>query len=124
MNWPAPRGSDAGQLHRDPLSISPNDPPAALINFIAAVREITPPTWAALDDIKRRGLKLTDVNGMIAAAARHRARWRPVLAAFGWLPTADGRGVVNPLMGPARLALPAPLDAECRAALDLCRFAQ
>jgi hypothetical protein len=105
------------------LSISPTEPPPALINFIAAVRAISPTTWAALDDIKRQGLKPTDVNGMIATAARHRARWRPVLAAFGWLPTADGRGVVNPLMGPARLSQPAPLDPECRAALRLCRLA-
>lgn len=123
MNWPAPQRHDAGQLHRVPLSISPSEPPAALIKFIAAVRAITPPTWAALDDIKRQGLKRTDVNGIIATAARHRAGWRPVLAAFGWLPTVDGRGVVNLQMGPARLSPPAPLDPECRAALDLCRLA-
>lgn len=124
MKWPAPPESDAGQLHGDPLSISLKEPPPALIKFIVAVREIAPPTWAALDDIKRQGLKLTDVNGMIAAAARHKARWRPVLSAFGWLPTEDGRGLVNPLMGPARLASPAPLDAECSAALHLCRLSR
>lgn len=123
MKWPAPQGNDAGQLHRDPLSISPKEPPTALIKFIAAVRAISPPTWAALADIKRRGLKRTDVNGMIAAAARHRAGWRPVLAAFGWLLTEDGRGLVNPLISPTRLSPPAPLDPECRAALDLCRLA-
>ena len=38
MNWPAPQGNDAGQLHRVPLSISPTEPPPALINFIAAVQ--------------------------------------------------------------------------------------
>lgn len=123
MNWPAPQGNDAGQLHRVPLSISPTEPPPALINFIAAVQAISPPTWAALDDIKRQGLRQTDVNGMIATAARHRARWRPVLAAYGWLSTVDGRGVVNPLLGPARLSPPASLDPECRAALYLCRLA-
>ncbi|OJY71900.1 MAG: hypothetical protein BGP16_16055 [Sphingobium sp. 66-54] len=122
MDRPAPQRHDAGQLHRVPLSISPSEPPAALIKFIAAVRAITAPTWAALDDIRRQGLKRTDVNGMIATAARHRAGWRPVLAAFGWLPTADGRGLVNPLMGPPRLSPPASLDPECSAALHLCRL--
>jgi hypothetical protein len=56
---------------------------------------------------------------MIAAAARHGARWRPVLARFGWLRTADGRGLINPTLGLTCEMPPAALDAECRAALDL-----
>lgn len=119
MGRPAPRGSDAGQLHRDPLSISPNEPPAALIKFVAAIHALSPSTWAAVEDIERQRLKLTDVNGMIAIAARHRARWRPVLARFGWLRTADGRGLINPTLGLACDVLPAALDPECRAAFDL-----
>ncbi|MFC3100672.1 hypothetical protein [Altererythrobacter lauratis] len=119
MDRPAPQGNDAGQLQRVPLSISANQPPAALINFIVAARALRPSTWAAVQDIERQRLKLTDVNGMIAIAARHRARWRPVLARFGWLPTADGRGVINPTMGLACDVPPAALDPECRAALNL-----
>jgi len=101
------------------LSISPKEPPAALIKFIAAVRALSPSTWAAVEDIERQGLKLTDVNGMIAAAARHGARWRPVLARFGWLPSRDGRGVINATLGLACDVPPATLDTECRAALAL-----
>lgn len=119
MNWPAPTGDDAGQLPRDPLSISPSEPPAALIKFIAALNALSPSTWAAVHDIERQGLKSSDVNAMIAIAARHGARWRPVLARFGWLRTADGRGLINPTLGLACEVPPAALDAECRAALDL-----
>lgn len=119
MIYPAPRGNDAGQIHRDPLSISPKDPPAALIKFITAIRLLRPSTWAAVQDIERRGLKQTDVNGMMTAAKRNGARWQAVLARFGWLATQDGRGLVNPLMGPARFSPPAPLDPECKAAFEL-----
>ena len=119
MNWPAPTRDDAGQLPRDPLSISPSEPPAALIKFVAALHALSPSTWAAVADIEGQRLKLTDVNGMIAVAARHKARWQVVLARFGWLPTADGRGLINPTLGLACEVPPAALDAECRAALDL-----
>ena len=119
MNCPAPQGDDAGQLQRDPLSISPKEPPTALIKFVAALNTLSASTWAAIADIERQHLKITDVNGMIAAAKRHGAHWRAVLARFGWLATLDGRGLTNPLMGPARFSPPAPLDPECEAAFDL-----
>jgi hypothetical protein len=119
MKKPAPSGVDAGRFPKDPLSISHKELPAALINFIAALYALSPATWAAVQDIERRGLKRTDVNGMIAAAKRHGAQWQAVLARFGWLPTQDGRGLTNPLMGPARFSPPAPLDPECQAAFDL-----
>lgn len=119
MDRPAPLGDDAGQLHRDPLSISPKEPSAALIKFISAIRALDASTWAAVEDIERQGLKLTDVNGMIGTAARHGARWRPVLARFGWLRTSDGRGLINPTLGLACEVPPAALDPECRAALNL-----
>lgn len=121
MKCPAPRGNDAGQLHRDPLSISPKEPPAALIKFIAAVRALDLTTYAAVEDIERRKLKLTDVNTMIAIAYRHGARWQPVLARFGWLPSPAG--VTNVMMGlpVSDIGSFAPTipDDECRAALTL-----
>jgi hypothetical protein len=106
------------------LSISAKEPPAALIKFIAAVRAIDPATWAALEHIKRQQLKVTNVNDIIAAAVRHRARWQSVLACFGWLPNAVG--VTNVTMGlPVDATGPlAPIipDDECRAALTLLKF--
>ncbi len=119
MKRPAPKENDAGLLPGDPLSISPKETPVALIKFISALHALSPSTWAAVADIERQHLKITDVNGMIAVAKRHGAYWRAVLARFGWLATLDGRGLTNPLMGPARFSPPAPLDPECQAAFDL-----